>query len=97
MAFLRIPALRTIVEQAGKALRLRRVWLFGSRSRGDAREDSDIDLAFEHDSRPEDWADFVNATLEDAPVLSDLDLVDIRTAEPALRERILREGALLHG
>lgn len=96
-AFARTPALREIVQQAEKALDLRRVWLFGSRSRGDARDDSDIDLAFEHDSPPADWADFVNASREQAPVLLDLDLVDLATANPGLRNRILREGTLLRG
>lgn len=96
-AFARTPALRQLLEQAQQTLTLRRVWLFGSRSRGDARDDSDIDLAFEHDSRPEEWADFVNSALDQAPVLLDLDLVDLRRADPELRERILREGTLLHG
>jgi predicted nucleotidyltransferase len=96
-AFARTPALHHLLEQAERTLDLRRVWLFGSRSRGDARDDSDIDLAFEHDSRPEEWADFVNSALDQAPVLLDLDLVDLRSADPGLRERILREGTLLHG
>lgn len=95
--FVRTPGLRELLQQAEKTLNLRRVWLFGSRARGDARDDSDIDLAFEHDSRPEAWADFVNSAIDQAPVLLDLDLVDLGSADPGLRERILREGKLLRG
>lgn len=86
-----------ILRQAEHCLHLRRVWLFGSRARGDARPDSDIDLAFEHASSAEAWAGFVNAAHDETPVLLHLDLVDFATADPALRERILKEGTLLRG
>jgi uncharacterized protein len=89
--------LQEFVERAERALVLRRVYLFGSRARGDARDDSDVDLAFEHESSPAAWADFVNTAQDQAPFLLDLDLVDLASATPALRERILREGRLVHG
>ena len=86
-----------IVAQAQRSLRLQRVLLFGSRARGDARSGSDIDLAFEHDSSPAEWADFVNRMADEAPTLLDLDLVDLRRASPHLRARILKEGKVAHG
>jgi predicted nucleotidyltransferase len=89
--------LRDLLRQAEQTLALRRVWLFGSRARGDARPGSDLDLAFEHDSSPAAWADFVNLANETAPVLLDLDLVDVAHAAPELRKRILAEGRLLRG
>jgi predicted nucleotidyltransferase len=89
--------LRELLRQAESALVLRRVYLFGSRARGDARADSDLDLAFEHDSSPAEWADFVNQAQDEAPVLLDLDLVDLAQAPSELRERILKEGKLLRG
>ncbi len=92
-----VAGLAELLHQAEDALALRRVFLFGSRARGDARSDSDLDLAFEHDSPPAAWARFVNAARDEAPVLLDLDLVDLSTAAPELRERILREGKLLRG
>ena len=92
-----LSAVRAIVHQADKALDLKRVFLFGSRARGDAREDSDIDLAFDHRSPPPIWADFVNAMREHAPTLLDLDLIDLAQATPELRARILAEGTLVHG
>ncbi|MBI5505449.1 MAG: nucleotidyltransferase domain-containing protein [Deltaproteobacteria bacterium] len=75
----------------------RRVYLFGSRARGDARDDSDVDLAFVRGSSPAAWPEFVNAAREQAPILLDLELVDSSCAVPELRERIVREGRLLRG
>jgi predicted nucleotidyltransferase len=92
-----LRAVSAIVHQADRALDLRRVFLFGSRARGDAREDSDIDLAFDHRSPASVWADFVNTMREQAPTLLDVDLIDLAQATPELRARILAEGKLLHG
>lgn len=86
-----------LVELAEQSLALRRVYLFGSRARGDAHRFSDVDLAFEHDSSPAQWARFVNTAQDECPLLLDLDLVDLREATAALRERILLEGKILHG
>lgn len=90
-------ALRELLETAERCLELRRVYLFGSRARGDSRRDSDLDLAFEHTSSPTAWARFVNEAQDESRVLLDLDLVDLSSAPPGLRERILKEGRLLRG
>lgn len=89
--------LRELLLQAERSLALRRVYLFGSRARGDAREDSDVDLAFEHESSPAEWAKFVNEARDQSRILLDLDLVDFSSAPAALRDRIEREGKLLRG
>jgi predicted nucleotidyltransferase len=86
-----------IVEAARRSLDLQRVILFGSRARGDARLDSDLDLAFDHSSTDAEWADFVNQMRDEAPTLLPLDLVDLAQADPALRARITSEGRLVHG
>lgn len=88
---------REIVAAAARSLALKRAFLFGSRARSDARPDSDIDLAFEHDSSDADWAAFVNEMADSAPTLLALDLVDLAHVEPHLRSRILREGRAVHG
>jgi predicted nucleotidyltransferase len=90
-------ALGAIVDEARRNLELRRVFLFGSRARGDARKDSDIDLAFDHGSAAPIWAEFVNMMREQAPTLLDLDLVDLAQVTAELRARILAEGKLVYG
>jgi predicted nucleotidyltransferase len=90
-------AVREVVAAAARSLALRRAILFGSRARADARPDSDIDLAFEHDSSDAEWASFVNAMADAAPTLLRLDLVDLSRVEPLLRSRILSEGQPVHG
>ena len=90
-------AVREIVSAAKRALVLKRAILFGSRARADARPDSDIDIAFDHESSDAEWAAFVNEMHDAAPTLLSLDLVDLARAEPRLRAAILREGRVLHG
>ena len=48
---------------------LQRVWLFGSRARGDHRPRSDIDLAFERDALALDWYAITEWLEETAPTL----------------------------
>jgi predicted nucleotidyltransferase len=43
---------------------VRRVWVFGSRARGQERPDSDIDVAVEHDALPGDADAFTTAMFE---------------------------------
>jgi len=86
-----------IVRTAERVLQVKQAILFGSWARADARPDSDIDLAFEHDSTDAEWAEFANAMADDAPTLLRLDLVDLKRADPELRARILLEGRRVHG
>ncbi|MFN2378241.1 MAG: nucleotidyltransferase family protein [Candidatus Binatia bacterium] len=70
-----------------------KVWLFGSRASGGAREGSDIDVAvLPLDSiRPGVFASIRDA-LEESPVPWNVDLVDLTTASPALRANVEKEG-----
>ncbi|MCK9419819.1 MAG: nucleotidyltransferase domain-containing protein [Nitrospirae bacterium] len=43
---------------------VKRVWLFGSRIRGNERPDSDLDIAVEHDCLPGDSDAFTTAIFE---------------------------------
>lgn len=75
---------------------LNRVWLFGSRVKGPARENSDFDLAF--DVRDQSgWSDFVTSVHDDPPSLYKYDLVNISDIDENFRSVILKEGLLIYG
>jgi predicted nucleotidyltransferase len=88
------------VESLVKALAARpevaRIWLYGSRARGDARERSDVDLAVEApEAGRRAWLSMCDLA-EDADTLLPIDLVRVEEAPAALRERIRREGRVLY-
>ena len=70
---------------------LQRVWVYGSRARGDARPESDIDLAFDW---PDDDSGLVQLKekIEDAGLIYRVDALHWQSQiEPAFRERIERD------
>ncbi len=74
---------------------VRRVYLFGSRARGDARERSDVDIAVEAPSAsPREWLAIEEAVAAQ-PTLLHFDVVRFEEAPAALRDRVLEEGRLL--
>ena len=69
------------------------VWLFGSCARGEVRQHSDIDIAIlPRDDLPADFFAELAADIEENPIPYDVDLVDLRHADPALVEEVRREG-----
>jgi predicted nucleotidyltransferase len=70
-----------------------RVWLFGSRARGAGGRGSDIDVAFlPARPLPPGLLQEIRETLEESLILYPVDLVDLTSADPGLREKVLREG-----
>lgn len=73
-------------------MKLRRVRVFGSRSRGAGRPDSDIDLLIE----PEDGVTLFDLSEMQTSFEKELgckiDLVTLRGLHPSLRDRILSEA-----
>jgi len=69
------------------------IWLFGSCARGDVRQHSDIDIAILlRDQLPAAFLAEPAAAIDDSPIPYDVDLVDLRRADPALVEEVRREG-----
>lgn len=98
MSVARLPvSVGRVVEQGVRAVDPKRVVLYGSRARGDARDNSDFDLAFVF---PEEqrgrWIRFL-ADLDDAGLtLRPVDLVNWNEASEPLREQICKEGIILY-
>ena len=69
------------------------VWLFGSCARGDVRQHSDIDIAIlPRDDLSDGFFANLAADIDESMVPYDVDLVDLRRADPALVEEVLHEG-----
>jgi uncharacterized protein len=69
------------------------IWLFGSCARGDARQHSDIDIGIlPRDELPSGFFAKLAAEIEESTIPYDVDLVDLRRADPALVDEVRREG-----
>ena len=69
------------------------VWLFGSCARGDARQHSDIDIAIlPRDELPVGFFGQLQADIEESTIPYDVEVVDLRGADPAMVEEVRREG-----
>jgi uncharacterized protein len=69
------------------------VWLFGSCARGGVRQHSDIDIAIlPRDPLPIGFFGELDAEIEEGTIPYDVDLVDLRHADPALVAEVRREG-----
>jgi uncharacterized protein len=87
-----IAELRRIVL-AGLGQHDAAVWLFGSCARGAPRQHSDIDIAIlPRGAFPVGWFGELQADIEESTIPYDVDLVDLRHADPALLDEVRREG-----
>lgn len=87
---------QAVVRQLLDIAEVERVWLFGSRARGDAAPRSDIDLGIAAPGATAERWHQILARIEDAPTLLPVDVTRLEEASPAFREEILRTGHLLH-
>jgi len=91
------PIVESVVQQAVKSLKPRRIILFGSRARGDASEKSDYDFAFELAKKEEpNWSRFALDADEKTPTLKKLDLVRLDQIDEDFKKRILSEGIVVY-
>jgi predicted nucleotidyltransferase len=92
---------RSLIEELAGRLAchpaVERVWLFGSRARGDDFQRSDIDLAIEAPAMShDDWLRIKLDFADEAPTLLLIDLVRLEEAPEILREQILEEGIVVY-
>lgn len=86
-----------VVEVLQRYPEVERVWLFGSRARGDARPRADLDIAV---SAPgvrdrHRWSE-IAAAVDSADTLLMIDLVRLEDANSRLRGEILASGRIVY-
>lgn len=76
------------------ALGVRRLRVFGSAARGEARSDSDVDVLVDFDERPVGLFELnrIKSRIVEILGVAQVDLVTSEGLHPALRERILAEA-----
>ncbi|WP_230192822.1 nucleotidyltransferase domain-containing protein [Paenibacillus sp. CECT 9249] len=91
------PSIRQhFMRTASEHRNVRRVFLFGSRAKGDADERSDIDLAVEAPEADErEWLEIMHQ-LEDFETLLAMDIIRLDEASSSLREVIYKEGQIVY-
>ena len=90
------PFLKVLAQEAQKHLGKCRVGLFGSRATDKYRENSDFDIAIDHNSSQEKWAEFVLFVKESPVTLYRVDLIDLKLAPPQLLQAIRRDWISLN-
>lgn len=91
-----LQRLRELLNKPGNDIAC--AWLFGSQSRGDARADSDVDVAVLYVNDPPetlDGAGFQLAAELERALHREVDLVVLNRAPVDLVHRVLRDGVLL--
>ena len=89
-----LTQVRGIVMEGLKGHRAK-VYLFGSRSRGDARRWSDVDVAvLPLEPLPRNLLGEIREALEESKVPYTVDVVDLSQADASFKEAVEREGVL---
>jgi len=78
--------LNNIIEKIKTECNPDKIILFGSRARGDAHKNADIDIAVEGPKKP----------ISSIDITAHLDIVDFTRADPSLKDKIKREGATIY-
>jgi predicted nucleotidyltransferase len=85
-----------LVKKLAAQPRVRRIWLFGSRARGEARERSDIDIAIEAPGADRrEWLEVCRLVEEEADTLLPIDVIRLEEAPEHLCQRVREEGQVL--
>ncbi len=91
------PSIQNLLRQSVSILSPVEIILFGSRSRGDHRDNSDFDIAFKLTPEGKShWSKFVVTAAEEPWTLFDLDLVDMDELGQDYLQNIKTEGKRLY-
>jgi predicted nucleotidyltransferase len=73
-----------------------KIYLFGSRARGDYKSTSDIDLAIDYQSKKIEPSEVIKAknVIDTLNIPQKVDIVDFNSLPNNLRDTILKEGVL---
>lgn len=85
-----------IVEAIVQRIQPQRIFLFGSRARGDAAERADYDIAIDAENLTSTTLAQIRTDVEELSTLLAIDIVWMNRANAVLRERILNEGKILY-
>jgi predicted nucleotidyltransferase len=91
------PVIAFIVDAAAIEKAVRRIYLFGSRSKNEHSDRSDYDLGVDWDlSMTRSWGEFAGHIRDGIPTLHQLDLVRLDLCADDLNQVILGEGVLIY-
>jgi len=89
-----LEEVKRLIYQGLKGYRAR-VYLFGSRSRGQGAPSSDIDVAIlPIEPLPTGVLSAIRETLEKSNIPYQVDLVDLSMADPEFKKRVIEKGIL---
>ena len=87
-----LEQVRTIVAEGLRGFRVS-VFLFGSRARGEALPQSDVDIGvLPHEELPPGLLSRIRERLEESSVPWRVELVDLSEVDPDFRQAVLQEG-----
>lgn len=90
-------SIQRLLKELVERLSPSRIILFGSRARGDHRENSDFDIALEGSFSEEMWTRFVVDLEEKNLSLYSVDLVKLSELGEDYKKNIAVEGKLIYG
>ena len=84
-----------IITIIKKQLPHSKIYLFGSRARGDASAESDFDIALDNKHRiDEEIVSLIKENLEESTIPFTVDIIDLHHTSQDLKKEILKDGKL---